>query len=169
MSCPRVQYRRRMHYATRGNRMKMVRTPGNKLVMQKRSKRSQGIHTPWVLGHKRLGGTKALRHIDARLASRHEKSVSRAYGGVLSHDQVRDRVVRAFLVEEQRIVKQALKEHKKMKRSHKRTANKKKSKQSKKEAIVKKISTKTVSKKKAPVKKAATTTRQPVGSKLVKK
>ncbi|KAG5489539.1 hypothetical protein GH5_00413 [Leishmania sp. Ghana 2012 LV757] len=168
MSCPRVQYRRRMHYATRGNRMKMVRTPGNKLVMQKRTKRSQGIHTPWVLGHKRIGGTKALRHIDARLASRHEKSVSRAYGGVLSHDQVRDRVVRAFLVEEQRIVKQALKEHKKMKRSHKRTVNKKKSKQSKKEAIAKKISTKTVAKKKAPVKKA-TTTRQPVGSKLVKK
>ncbi|KAG5488793.1 hypothetical protein JIQ42_00410 [Leishmania sp. Namibia] len=168
MSCPRVQYRRRMHYATRGNRMKMVRTPGNKLVMQKRTKRSQGIHTPWVLGHKRIGGTKALRHIDARLASRHEKSVSRAYGGVLSHDQVRDRVVRAFLVEEQRIVKQALKEHNKMKRSHKRTVNKKKSKQAKKEAIAKKISTKTVAKKKAPVKKA-TTTRQPVGSKLVKK
>ncbi|CAJ1038181.1 Ribosomal protein L34e, putative, partial [Leishmania shawi] len=150
MSCPRVQYRRRMHYATRGNRMKMVRTPGNKLVMQKRAKRSQGIHTPWVLGHKRLGGTKALRHIDARLASRHEKSVSRAYGGVLSHAQVRDRIVRAFLVEEQRIVKQALKEHKKMKLSHRRALNKKKSKQSKKEAIAKKISTKRVAKKKAP-------------------
>ncbi|KPA78629.1 putative 60S ribosomal protein L34 [Leptomonas pyrrhocoris] len=168
MSCPRVQYRRRMHYATRGNRMKMVRTPGNKLVMQKRTKRSQGVHTPWVLGHKRLGGTKALRHIDARLASRHEKSVSRAYGGVLSHAQVRDRVVRAFLVEEQRIVKQALKEHAKLKRSNKRTINKRKSKQSKKEAIVKKISAKTVSKKKVPAKKAATA-RAPIGSKLVKK
>ncbi|KAL7701112.1 60S ribosomal protein L34 [Lotmaria passim] len=168
MSCPRVQYRRRMHYATRGNRMKMVRTPGNKLVMQKRTKRSQGVHTPWVLGHKRLGGTKALRHIDARLASRHEKSVSRAYGGVLSHAQVRDRVVRAFLVEEQRIVKQALKEHAKLKRSNKRTANKKKSKRAKKEAIVKKISTKTVAKKKAPAKKAGTA-RAPIGSKLAKK
>ncbi|KEG11676.1 putative 60S ribosomal protein L34, partial [Trypanosoma grayi] len=62
MACPRVQYRRRMHYATRGNRMKLVRTPGNRLVLQKRGKRSQGPHTPWVLGHKRLAGTKALRH-----------------------------------------------------------------------------------------------------------
>ena len=157
-----------MHYATRGNRMKMVRTPGNKLVMQKRTKRSQGVHTPWVLGHKRLSGTKALRHIDARLASRHEKSVSRAYGGVLSHAQIRDRVVRAFLVEEQRIVKQALKQHTKLKRSNKRTANKKKSKKSAKDAIVKKISTKAVAKKKVAAKKG-TAARVPVGSKLVKK
>lgn len=114
-----------MHYATRGNRMKLVRTPGNKLVMQKRAKRSQGIHTPWVLGHKRLGGTKALHHSDAHLRSRQEKTVSRAYGGVLSHDQVRDRIVRAFLVEEQRVVKKALAAHAKLVKNKKRSLKKK--------------------------------------------
>eukprot|EP00796_Vickermania_ingenoplastis_P008153 gene8154-5683_t len=173
MACPRVSYRRRMHYATRGNRMKLVRTPGNKLVMQKRVKRSQGIHTPWVLGHKRLAGTKALRHIDAHLGKRHEKTVSRAYGGVLSHEQVRDRVVRAFLVEEQRIVKKALAAHAKVNKSKRRSLNKRKAKAEKKNAIVKKISaSKAGAKKPTGNKKGSSSNnnkRVPVGAKLVKK
>ena len=38
-----------------------------------------------------------------------KKTVHRAYGGVLSGGAVRDRIVRAFLVEEQKIVKKVLK------------------------------------------------------------
>lgn len=172
MSCPRVSYRRRMHYATRGNRMKLVRTPGNKLVMQKRGKRSQGVHTPWVLGHKRLAGTKALRHIDARLESRHRKSVSRAYGGVLSHDQVRDRIVRAFLIEEQRVVKQALAAHAKIQRNKKRAANKKKKAaqaqtQATTSVAARMAAGRAIAKK--PVTKKSAPGRVPVGAKLVTK
>jgi hypothetical protein len=37
--------------------------------------------------------------------AKNKKSVSRAYGGVLSGGAVRERIVRAFLVEEQKIVK----------------------------------------------------------------
>jgi hypothetical protein len=37
--------------------------------------------------------------------SKNKKSVTRAYGGVLSAGAVRERIVRAFLVEEQKIVK----------------------------------------------------------------
>ncbi len=37
--------------------------------------------------------------------SHSKKTVHRAYGGVLSGGAVRDRIVRAFLVEEQKIVK----------------------------------------------------------------
>lgn len=37
--------------------------------------------------------------------SKSKKTVHRAYGGVLSGGAVRDRIVRAFLVEEQKIVK----------------------------------------------------------------
>ncbi|KAF8281750.1 putative 60S ribosomal protein L34 [Trypanosoma cruzi] len=171
MACPRVQYRRRMHYATRGNRMKLVRTPGNRLVMQKRVKRSQGPHTPWVLGHKRLAGTKALRHTEARLASRHEKSTSRPYGGVLSHEQVRDRIVRAFLIEEQRIVKRALKAHAKSQKEKKRRDSKKKRKEEKKAALTKKIAARVgarsaLTKKTTAKKKAAS--RVPVGAKVKK-
>ena len=36
-------------------------------------------------------------------------SVTRAYGGVLSAGAVRERITRAFLVEEQKIVKKVLK------------------------------------------------------------
>jgi large subunit ribosomal protein L34e len=39
-----------------------------------------------------------------RLAKRH-KSVNRAYGGHLAHGVVRERIIRAFLIEEQKIVK----------------------------------------------------------------
>ncbi|KAH8612093.1 putative Ribosomal protein L34e [Trypanosoma vivax] len=168
MSCPRVSYRRRMHYATRGNRMRLVRTPGNRLVMQKRGKRSQGPHTPWVLGHKRLAGTKALRHTDARHAPRHEKTTSRPYGGVLSHDQVRDRIVRAFLIEEQRIVKRALKAHAKAKKERKRSAAKRKRKEETKATAAKKVAAKVAVKsvvtKKTVPKKA--TGKAPVGANL---
>ena len=41
--------------------------------------------------------------------SHNKKTVNRAYGGVLSGGAVRDRIVRAFLVEEQKIVKKVLK------------------------------------------------------------
>ena len=150
--CPRVNYVRRCHYATRSNRVKMIRTPGNRLVAQRRDKRSQGIHTPWVLGHKRLGGTKALTHIKLRTAPKYGKTVSRAYGGVLSHDQVKDRVTRAFLVEEQRIVKRVLAAEAKYKRSKARKETSSKRKVEKKAAIKKravsgKVGTKKVQKK----------------------
>lgn len=44
----------------------------------------------------------------ARLA-KNKKTVNRAYGGVMSGQAVRERIIRAFLVEEQKIVKKVLK------------------------------------------------------------
>ena len=41
--------------------------------------------------------------------AKNKKSVTRSYGGVLSAGAVRERIVRAFLVEEQKIVKKVLK------------------------------------------------------------
>lgn len=163
MACPRVSFRRRVHYATRSNGVKMVRTPGNRLIAQRRAKRSQGIHTPWVLGHKRIGGTKALRHIQARNAPKHSKTVSRAYGGVLSHDQVRDRIVRAFLMEEQRIVKKVLTAEAKFQKEKKRRDAKKKRQADKKKAIAKKVTGRL-----APAKKGAKKV-APVAKKVAKK
>ena len=150
MACPRVSYRRRTHYATRSNGVKLVRTPGNRLVAQKRTKTAKGPHTPWVLGHKRLAGTKALRHIDSRNASRYRTTVSRPYGGVLSADQVRDRVVRAFLIEEQRIVKKVLHAEAKYQKEKKRRDSKKKKRLEK----AKKTTAKKVVAKKAAAKPA---------------
>ena len=41
--------------------------------------------------------------------SKRQKTVERAYGGVLSHKAVREKIVRAFLIEEQKIVMKVLK------------------------------------------------------------
>jgi peroxiredoxin len=118
--------------------IKAFKVVDNKVIaamtgLQKVAKRSQGPHTPWVLGHKRIAGTKALAHFDARTASTHQKSVSRAYGGVLSAEQVRDRVIRAFLVEEQRIARKMELDKKKYKKLKTRRLNKDKKKKAVKE------------------------------------
>ena len=163
MGCPRVSYRRRTHYATRSNRFKMIRTPGNRLVAQKREKQHRGPCTPWSLGHKRLAGTKALGHFDRRTASRYAKTVSRPYGGVLNGEQVKDRVLRAFLIEEQRIVRKVLLAESKYQKEKTRANRKNKRKAERKTSTVKKVGGKAQTKKAASktVKKAA-----PIGGKI---
>ena len=75
------------------------------MSMQYLKKRVRGPCTPKYLGHKRLPGTKCLRPVDAKNRTKKWKTVNRCYGGVLNHEQVRERVVRAFLKEEQKIAK----------------------------------------------------------------
>lgn len=52
----------------------------------------------------------ALRPREYAQISRPKKNVSRAYGGSRCAGCVKDRIVRAFLIEEQKIVKKVLKE-----------------------------------------------------------
>ena len=52
----------------------------------------------------------ALRPREYSQISRPKKTVQRAYGGSRCANCVRDRVVRAFLIEEQKIVKKVMKE-----------------------------------------------------------
>jgi large subunit ribosomal protein L34e len=174
MGCPRVTYRRRMHYNTRSNKQRLVRTPGNRLVFQQRDKRHAGPHCPWVLGHKRLAGTKALNHFDRRAKAGYGSRVSRTYGGVLTHDQVRDRIVRAFLIEEQRVVRKVMQAEAKFKRDKKRRDSKQKKRMTRIKAAAKKVGAtvgkkKTAAPKKAVAKKTTTAaaTKAPVGGKVV--
>ncbi len=65
--------------------------------------------------------------------SKTHKTVQRAYGGALSASAVKERIVRAFLIEEQKIVKRVLKEQAEdAKKSEKGSNKKKASKKSKK-------------------------------------
>lgn len=50
-----------------------------------------------------------LRPTAYKRLAKNKKTVNRAYGGVLSAGAVRERIIRAFLVEEQKIVKKVLK------------------------------------------------------------
>lgn len=58
----------------------------------------------------------ALRPREYANISRPKKTVQRAYGGSRCANCVKDRVVRAFLIEEQKIVKKVMKEAEKKKR-----------------------------------------------------
>ncbi|CAH9104315.1 unnamed protein product [Cuscuta epithymum] len=75
-------YRSRYSYAMKLNQHRVVKTPGWKLVFQTKNKRSR--------------------------LSESRRNVNRAYGGVLSGSVVREIIIRAFVVEEEKIVKKVL-------------------------------------------------------------
>ncbi|KAK7573896.1 hypothetical protein V9T40_011087 [Parthenolecanium corni] len=97
-----VVLRRRLSYNTKSNRRRMVRTPGGRLVYQylKKPKRVPKC------GHCKikLHGIKPARSIEKSRMCKRKKTVKRAYGGVLCHKCVREKIIRAFLIEEQKIV-----------------------------------------------------------------
>merc|ERR1712080_171033 len=106
----RITYRRRLSYNTKSNRRKIVRTPGGKLVFRYLKKKPNVPKCPMT--GIRLKGVKPLRPSEKSRVSLRQKKVYRAYGGVLSHKAVREKIVRAFLIEEQKIVMKVLKAQK---------------------------------------------------------
>merc|ERR1712035_277055 len=103
----RLTFRRTLSNNTSSNRRKIVKTPGGKLVYQHISKASKAPKcgdTGAV-----LRGVKAGRPRQLAQYSKRQKTVTRAYGGSLSAGAVRSRIVRAFLIEEQKIVVKVLK------------------------------------------------------------
>lgn len=118
----RVQFRRRNPYATKSNQTKIIKTPGAKLhflhVSKKASKPTCNECGSAILG------VVARRPHEYQTVPRSKRTVQRAYGGSLCANCVKNRVVRAFLVEEQKIVKRVVKE----KAAQQAAADKKKSK-----------------------------------------
>ncbi|KAI9325433.1 ribosomal protein L34Ae, partial [Zopfochytrium polystomum] len=104
----RVTYRRRHSYNTRSNKNRLVKTPGNRLVYHKVAK---------IVGATRCGdcgdklpGIPTVRPTALARLSKRQKHVTRAYGGSRCAHCVRNRIVRSFLIEEQKIVKKVLKQ-----------------------------------------------------------
>ena len=110
----RITYRRRKSYATKSNKIRAVKTPGGKLVAQYVKKRASGPKCGDC--GKRLQGIPAARPIEYKNMKKREKTVSRAYGGSRCANCVRSRIVRAFLIEEQKIVKAVLAQKKSAKK-----------------------------------------------------
>eukprot|EP00981_Chlorochromonas_danica_P012516 scaffold5105_cov161-Ochromonas_danica.AAC.2 len=104
----RVTLRRRHAYRTASNRVKTIRTPGGRHVAQYISKHTQGVKCGDC--HCAIRGVKRFSAKDQKNVSKREKTVSRAYGGSRCHQCVRNRIVRAFLIEEQKISKKVLAE-----------------------------------------------------------
>merc|ERR1711964_554693 len=110
----RLTYRRRQPYNTVSNKVRTIRTPGGELRYLHIKKK--GTAPKCGDCGTKLPGVPALRPREYSQISRPKKSVQRAYGGSRCANCVRDRVVRAFLIEEQKIVKKVLKESQSKKR-----------------------------------------------------
>lgn len=97
----RVTYRRRLSYNTLSNRVRKIRTPGSRVVVQYVPKRGKGPRSPIdsLENGSRLNGIKQLRPYTYKKLAKKDKRVSRPYGGVLSGSAVKSRIIRAFLLE----------------------------------------------------------------------
>jgi len=96
----------RHSYNTRQHSYRAVRTPGGKLKGQRVRKTTAG---PVCMDcKKKLPGIKHMRSTEYRRSVKRERTVSRTYGGAVCHDCVKNRIVRAFLLEEQKAVKKVL-------------------------------------------------------------
>ncbi|ODQ79976.1 hypothetical protein BABINDRAFT_159087 [Babjeviella inositovora NRRL Y-12698] len=119
----RVTYRRRNPYNTKSNQIKVVKTPGGKLVAQHVKK--SGSRVKCGDCGLALAGISSLRPREYAQVSKTHKTVSRSYGGSRCATCVKERIVRAFLIEEQKIVKRVLKDAaEKEKKAEKKTAKK---------------------------------------------
>lgn len=103
----RLTYRRRLSYNTKSNKVRVVKTPGGKLTYLYTKKRA-AVAKCGDCGLA-LRGIPSLRPRAMAKLSKTERSISRAYGGSRCHGCVRSRILRAFLIEEQKIVKAVLK------------------------------------------------------------
>ena len=122
----RVTYRRRKSYNTRSNKIRKVKTPGGRLVAQYVRKTAKGVQTA-IKTNSKLSGLPSHRNAQYKNLARCKRTVARPYGGVLTPQDVKDKILRAFLIEEVKIVKQVVKDQKeanKPKKTKKKTTKK---------------------------------------------
>ena len=102
----RVTYVRRHSYRTKSNIAAVTKTPGGRLACHYVKKRANGPKCGDCGGA--IAGIPALRPKQYKNLSKNKRTVSRAYGGSRCAKCDRERIVRAFLIEEQKIVKKVL-------------------------------------------------------------
>jgi large subunit ribosomal protein L34e len=103
----RLTLRRRLSYNTSSNRRKIVKTPGGKLTYHYIKKKAS---FPKCGDCKiKLNGVVPARPKKLMTMSKRLKTVNRTYGGSRCAKCVRERVIRSFLIEEQKIVTKVLK------------------------------------------------------------
>ncbi|KAH8599684.1 putative 60S ribosomal protein L34 [Bisporella sp. PMI_857] len=108
MASNRLTYRRRNPYNTKSNKVRVVKTPGGSLRYL-HIKKAGTAPKCGDCGIK-LPGIPALRPREYSQISRPRRPFSAHMADRDVANCVRDRIVRAFLIEEQKIVKKVLKE-----------------------------------------------------------
>ena len=107
MADSRITFLRNKTYNTKSNRIRKLRLPGGRLSVQYMKKSAKGPQ-PFLKTNARLTGLKKLRNPDMKALSKTQRTISRPYGGELTPSQLKERVLRAFLVEEVKVVKELL-------------------------------------------------------------
>merc|ERR1711935_42710 len=98
----------RHSYNTKQHRARGVRTPGGTLKALRIYKKSKGVTCSDCKCI--LPGIKHIRSSKYHATKKRERTVSRAYGGSACANCVKERIMRAFLLEEQKAVKKVLAE-----------------------------------------------------------
>ena len=111
----RVTLNRRHAYRTKTNRVKTILTPGGRHVAQLLQKHRRGVTCGDAGCNVSLPGIKHMDRASFKKAHSKDKTITRAYGGSRCAGCVKNRIVRAFLIEEQKIVKKVLAEKQKNK------------------------------------------------------
>ena len=106
----RITLNRRHCYRTKTNRVKTIHAPGGRYIAQYMKKTRRGVTCGDAGCNVFLPGIKHMDKTAAKKAHGKDKTVSRAYGGSRCANCVKQRIVRAFLIEEQKIVKKVLAE-----------------------------------------------------------
>merc|ERR1712029_304389 len=104
----RVHYTRHNSWNTRSNKIRQVRTPGGRLAVQYVAKRASTPKSAMVTDSQRLGGLRRMRPHAYSCIPKHHRRIARAYGGVFTHSEVKNRIIRTFLTEEVKNVKKTM-------------------------------------------------------------
>nr|UXY87963.1 60S ribosomal protein L34 [Cryptomonas curvata] len=107
MSDLRIQLRRHCPFSGKKNFFKKIRTPGKKLSIIYQKKKTNFVKCTQT--KIKLTGIKKHSSFNFMSLSKNKKKVSRIYGGCLSASSLKERIIKAFLVEERKIVKRVLK------------------------------------------------------------
>ena len=123
MADTRITYLRKKSYNTRSNRIRKLRLPGGRLSIQYTGKRAKGPQTAFKT-KSRLTGLKRLRNPQYATLSKTQRRICRPYGGVLTPSEVKEKIMRAFLIEEVKVVKEMVKQTAKKTEKAPKTAGK---------------------------------------------
>ncbi|XP_032745272.1 60S ribosomal protein L34-like [Rattus rattus] len=105
----RLTYSSRLSYNTASNKTRLSRTPGNRIVYLYTKKVGKAPKSACGICPGRLRGVRVVRPKVLMRLSKTKKHVSRAHGGSMCAQCVRDRIKWAFLIEEQKIIVKVLK------------------------------------------------------------
>ena len=143
----RVHHLRKHTYNTRSNKIRKIRTPGGRLTIQYIKKVSKGPQTA-IKTRARLSGLKKMSNASYSRQTRSSRRIARPYGGVITPEELKEKIMRAFLIEEVKIVKKIVKSDKQEK--HAKVGAEKKQAEAKKPVEAKKVAAKPQAKTQKP-------------------